>query len=189
MATPQPQPPSTQRLENYEEHLIALAQVESDRLQALADCVVEYEAEIAKIDKSYTKRIALLVADEAESQAELHNAIVDAPEEMFAKKKSRVVGTCKFGWKKQRGKVVISDDASAIERLIKVLGKDEAEQHINRKASVNKTSVAKLPGATLKKIGVTIEQDTETVFVKSTTSDLAEKIEKLRDSSLVDVDA
>lgn len=178
----QPQPNNNT---NHEEYLADLAQTESDALQTLGHAVQDYETAITDVNKRFSERITSLVAEEAEARANLHNAIISSPESLWSKNKTRIVDVCKYGWRKQRGKIIVADQETAVERLTMLLGED-AEQHISTKQSVRKTTVTELSATVLKKAGITVELDTDEVVVQSTASELAKKIEKLRDSSLID---
>ena len=172
---------------NHEEQLQQLAQAESDALVALQKAVASYDASMQRIEASFLETIGPLVQVEAEAHAALHNAIVDAPTKLWAKRKTRVVGLCKYGWRKRRGKLVVANQEDAIERLIRALGDNGAERYIILSRSLKKKELAELSASVLKKIGAILEQDTDEPVVESTASGLAKRVEKLRDSSLTDI--
>lgn len=114
----------------------------------------------------------------------LKAALESAPE-LFEKPRTRVFHGVKVGFTKQRGQVVIDDEAAVIARMRKLLPKDQAELLIRVKESVHKPGVYDLTAADLKRLGITITADSDAVMIKPTDTE----VDKLVNALLADIES
>lgn len=120
------------------------------------------------------------------SYEELKGA-VESGKDLFESPKTRVLHNIRVGWMKQRGKLEIADGDACCAALRKLLG-EEAEAYIKTTSMPIKPALANLPAKDLKRCGVTLSDDTETVVVKAADGDLDKLIDALiNDKDLEDV--
>lgn len=117
----------------------------------------------------------------AEAEDRLRNAIDDA-RQLFEKPRSQVMSGIRCGVKKQKGQVVIDDEAATIARIRKQLPEEQAELLIRRRESVHKPSVYDLTAADLKRLGIRLEDTDDAVVVKP----VASALDKLIDAWLAE---
>lgn len=120
-------------------------------------------------------RNALARARDAYDQ--LRELVEDSPE-LFEKPKTRTLHGVRVGWMKQRGKLLWEDDRTVIDALRKVLG-EEAEGFIKVSEKPLATRLQDLPAKDLRRIGVTVTDDTEVVVIKTADDALDKLIDAL----------
>lgn len=130
----------------------------AERVQALQD-------ELDAAQRRHMPAIRQAVAAAAGDLDRLHAAIEAAPE-LFVKPRTRVLNGIRCGWMKQRGQVVIPDEAKTIARIRELLPTDQAELLIRVRESVHKPAVYDLTAADLKRLGITLEADSDAVTIK-----------------------
>ena len=120
----------------------------------------------------------------AESAAKARTALKDAlgeSRELFAgKRRSVVLHGVKVGFKKDKGKVEMSDEAAVIARIRKLLPANQAELLIRVEESVHKPAVYDLSVEDLKRLGIEIKDTGDQPVMKLVNSD----VEKLVDALL-----
>jgi len=122
-----------------------------------------------------------------EAVAALHDelkAAIEANPALFDKPRTRVLHGVKVGYIKQRGQVVIKDEAAVIARIRKLLPKDQAELLIRVKESVHKPGVYDLTAADLKRLDIAISADTDAVVIKPTDTE----VDKLVNALLAEIE-
>lgn len=138
-----------------------LAEVNSN-LMAEAEELTEA---LDDIKKQYVPSMLSMAKRVAKLRKELEIE-VDAHPEFFKKPKSRVINAVKFGLRKKTGSLSWSDDDDIIVARIRKQHPENADILISVKESPSKDGLAKLSGEDLKKLGVTITDDSDVPFVK-----------------------
>ncbi|PLY02745.1 MAG: hypothetical protein C0622_05190 [Desulfuromonas sp.] len=114
--------------------------------------------------------IQTAAADVAAAQGALFETVKQSPS-LFVKPKTMVIYGVRVGFKKEKGKVSISNEEITI-RLIRKHLPDQAESLIQTTDKVLKNALQQLSGAELKKIGAEIQADTDQVFIKPVGDDI-----------------
>ena len=107
----------------------------------------------------------------------LHEAISESPD-LFEKPKTRTLHGVRLGYMKQRGKLQWEDDRSVIDSLRKVLG-EEAEGFIRTTEKPIASRLQDLPARDLRRVGVTVTDDTDVVVIKTADDALDKMIDAL----------
>ena len=128
------------------------------------------EDEIAALKRKHLPAIKKAAAATMEKQSLLKAAIEEAPA-LFVKPKTLVIHGVKLGFRKQKGEASWQNQEAVI-KLIKKHFPLEAEILIKTTEKPIKTALLGLPGSDLKKLGVTVTNDTDEVVIKSTDSDI-----------------
>lgn len=153
----------------------------AERLQALRD---EQEAAKRRRLQGIRNSLARFTA----SHDELKQALEES-RTLFIKPKTRVLHGIKVGWVKQKGKLIIGNPESVV-RLIEKHFPDLKETLIN---TIKKPVVAALQNMTaadLKRLGVSVANDTDAVVIKAADGELDKLIDALiNDDDLEEVRA
>lgn len=107
----------------------------------------------------------------------LHEAVEGAPA-LFEKPKTRTLHGVRVGFMKQRGKLLWEDDRTLVDALRKVLG-DEAESYIRTTEKPIAARLQDLPARDLRRLGVTVTDDTDVVVIKTADDALDKFIDAL----------
>ena len=99
-------------------------------------------------------------------------AAIEAAPDLFERPRTRVLSGIRCGYMKQRGQVVIADEAKTVARIRELLPAEQAELLIRVRESVHKPAVYDLTAADLKRLGVTIEADSDAVVIKPADGDI-----------------
>ncbi len=132
-------------------------------------------------------RKAVQAATEARDRLE---ADLQAAPELFKRPRTQTFAGVRVGYTKQKGKVAIADEDATIARIRKHLPDDQAELLIRVKESVDKTAVYNLEARDLKRLGITITDDTDAVVIKATDTEVDKLVNALlMDSEQVEAEA
>lgn len=96
----------------------------------------------------------------------------------FEKPKSRVIENIKVGFRKSAGKITFANPEQTV-ALIKKLFPELAPTLIQTKEVPVKDALGNLPAKDLKRVGVTVSEDTDEPFIKATDSDIDKLIDAL----------
>ena len=107
----------------------------------------------------------------------LFDAITESKEH-FVRPKTVIFYGVRLGYQKAKGEIVWEDEGQVI-RLIKKHFPDEVETLIKIKETVLKNALAQKSAADLKKIGVTVVETGDEVFIKPTDSEIDKLINAL----------
>ena len=151
--------------------------------EALAAIVTALNAGIDAVKREHMKRLKKAVAEAAEHHDALKSLIEEAPE-CFVKPKSVVFHGIKLGYQKGKGKIEW-DDADQVVRLIKKHFPDQADILIATRETPAKDALNNLTAADLKKLGISIVEGGEAVFIKPTDS----LVDKMVDALMRDATA
>jgi len=141
-----------------------------ERVQAL-------EAEVAALKRKQLPAIRKWAEAAAENQLALHDAIKESPES-FVKPRTMILHGIRFGYQKQKGEISWEDEAKVV-MLIRKHFPEQEEMLIKVTETPVKKALGRLPAADLKKLGVTVDNDTDEVFIKATDSDIDRIVEAI----------
>ncbi len=161
-----------------------MAEEYSSALGELDDRAAIMKAELRKVQRRELPAMKRAADRAAKAREELKRAVKASPS-LFNKPKTRELHGIKLGFQKQKGKVVFADEEATIKLMKKDLPKDQLELVLRVRESVHKPSVYDLDARSCKRYGITIEDDTDEVYIKQAVS----KIEKLIEGWLDDEEA
>ena len=148
--------------------------------EALADIVGKMNEGIETIKRSNMKQLKKAVVTAAEQFDALKTLIESAPG-CFIKPRSIVLHGIKLGYQKGKGKIEW-DDADQVIRLIKKHFPDQADLLISTTEKPAKEALAQLTAAELKKLGISVTDGGDAVFIKPADS----AVDKMVDALLKD---
>ena len=160
----------------------AKAKAFADARAQLAERVQNLRDEQESVKRKLLTGIRNSLARFRDAHTQLLELITDHPD-LFDKPKTRTLHNVRLGWMKQRGKLDIEDPARVIELIQKLLP-EQQEALIRTTQSPDRRALAWLPVRDLKRIGVSVTEDTEAPFVKPAD----DGIDKLLDALLSDAD-
>lgn len=149
----------------------------------LAGIVAAMNEGIEAIKRDNMKRLKKAVNEAAEHHDALKSLIETAPE-CFVKPRSVVFHGIKLGFAKGKGKIEW-DDADQVIRLIKKHFPEQADILIATSEKPAKEALAQLTAAELKKLGISVTDGGDAVFIKPADS----AVDKMVDALLKDATA
>ncbi len=138
--------------------------------QDLRDRVIALEDAINKLKKKELPGIRRSAVEASERQVDLRGAIAANPD-LFTRPRSFTIFGIKVGFQKAKGMLSWADDTVLV-KAIKKMFPDDWESKIKVTEKPLKEPLAQLPAADLKKLGITVTNDTDEVLIKSTESDI-----------------
>lgn len=154
---------------------------------ALMQVTVDLKAELEGVQKRYKTKLNKAIAEAAASETALLDMVAESPK-VFQKPKSQVLHGIKCGFKKSKGKIVITDEAQTIKLIRKQLP-DLAAVLIVTTETPSKEAMNSLDAAQLKKIGVTVTADTDVAFITDPASETDKLVAALMKSMTEEVAA
>lgn len=154
-----------------------LAQELAAARMMLKERVSALEAEVAALKKKNLPAIRKWAEAAAERQQALHQAIEEHPEN-FVKPKTMILHGIRFGYQKRKGEITWDDEAKVV-ALIRKHFPEMEEVLIRVVETPVKKALGQLPAADLKKLGVSVENDSDEVFIKATDSDIDRIVEAI----------
>jgi hypothetical protein len=154
-----------------------LAKQLADARLNLKEGLDELESEMAAIKKKFLPAIRRAVEKAAQRHEALRGAVEEAPE-LFVRPKTVIFHGIRLGYQKARGEIVWENTDQVI-KLIKKNFPDQAETLIQVTEKPMKTALAQLSVADLKKIGVTVIETGDEIFIKPTDSEIDKLINAL----------
>ncbi len=151
-------------LADLERRAKALAETR-DELVAI---VTELNAGVEALKRDRMKPLKTAVKAVAEQHDKLR-ALIEANPELFVKPRSVVLHGIKLGWRKGSGGVEF-DDAERVAELIRKHYPDQFDVLVQTKHKPLKAALEQLTVAELKKVGCTVEDSGDVVFIKATDS-------------------
>lgn len=149
-----------------------------DRLRELCAAL---DAGLKALQRDHLPGIRRALNRAAEAEAALHAAIEAAPE-LFAKPKTVVLHGVRVGYMKGKGKIEWESDEKVI-RLIRKHLPDLADVLIATVEKPSKDGLAGLSVADLKRVGVTVIDAGDQVYIKSADSALDKMVDALLKSA------
>lgn len=135
------------------------------------------QEELDAITKRRVAGLRSAVATVAQADADLKAAIAQAPG-LFVKPKSMVLHGLQLGYRKGKGSIEWEDDAQVVKLIRKHLA-DQFDTLVQVTEKPLKTPLALLSAAELKRIGVSVEETGDVVFVKDATSSVDKLVKAL----------
>lgn len=145
--------------------------------ESLAAAVRRLNDEVEAAQSRALPEIKLLVRETKRRKAKLEAAI-EANPALFAKPKTQQAHGVRFGLKKEKGKVTFANAAMVIE-LIKRHRPRPLSLLVKTTETPIKDALSKLPGDMLKKLGVTVGQDSDRPYIKLTDSEVEKLVAAL----------
>lgn len=141
--------------------------------------ILKYKNAVSLLKDKHTPVIEPQLKDIAALRKKLAK-LIDENRELFNRPKSKTVNGIKFGLQKQKGKVIIEDEAQTV-KLIKKNCRAMEGQLIVTTEKLIKTALQQLSGKLLKKLGVEITADTNEVIIKAADTDIDKLMDAIAD--------
>ena len=151
--------------------------------ESLASIVAAMNEGIETIKRNNIKRLKKAVAEAAEQHDALQTLIEAAPG-CFVKPRSVIFHGIKLGFQKGKGKIEWADPDQVV-RLIKKHYPEQADVLIATSEKPVKEALANLSAAELKKLGISVTDGGDAVFIKPADS----AVDKMVDALLKDATA
>lgn len=164
-------------MSNNKELIESAAKAFSKERSVLVDLVTTLDNEILKIKRKALPAIKKAVNATKETEAKLE-ALLRSNPDLFKKPRTWTIHGLKFGFAKQKGKIVISDEENTIKLIRKHLP-TKADVLIVKHESVSKDALANISVEEMKKIGCKVIADTDAVTIKPTDSDVSKLVTAL----------
>lgn len=159
------------------------AKLYADARESLAAIVSDLNAGIEAMKRKAMPEIKRAIGRASTHHDQLRAMIENAPE-LFAKPKSRTLAGIKLGYQKGKGKIEW-DDPDQVVRLIKKHFPDQADVLIATTEKPVKDALNGLSAAELKKLGISVVEGGEAIFIKPADS----AVDKLVDALLKEATA
>lgn len=150
-----------------------------ERVQALND-------DVEAVKRKAMRGIKTAVAGAAAAQDELTAALAES-RELFTTKKTQTFHGIRVGWQKGKGKIEFGDVDKVVE-LIEKYFPDQVEALVKVERTPIKKALQNLSAADLKKLGITITDAGEAVFVKPVDSDVDKMVDALLGSAIAEAE-
>lgn len=137
----------------------------------------DLETEIIAIKKKYMPSFRRAVEKAAQRHEALRQAIAEVPD-LFIKPKTVIFHGIRLGYMKGKGDIAWEDTAQVV-KLIKENFPDSVDVLLKITETPVKTTLAALSVSDLKKIGVTVVETGDEVFIKPTDSEIDKMINAL----------
>lgn len=151
----------------------------------LAGIIEAMNQGIEDIKRSNMKRLKKAVADAAEQHDAL-KALIEASPGCFIRPRSVVFHGIKLGFQKGKGKIEW-EDADQVVRLIKKHFPDQADLLIATTEKPAKEALNNLTAAELKKLGISVTEGGDAVFIKPADSAVDKMVEALLKDATAEV--
>lgn len=173
------------------EKLQAAALQLSHHTDALREELMLLDAELSAAKAAHMLTIRSLTRSVIKRQAELAEGIKARPE-LFDKPRTLIVEGIKFGLRKQPGRMSWGDDEQLLKRIDDLFAKGTISpaQHelvVETRYNVVAKGLEKLDASTLKRLGVTVEADSDAVEIKSVDSDVERMVKAIIKDAMKDV--
>ncbi len=152
----------------------------AQRCTALAETMAALEEDVTAAKKQHLPQVRRRAEATAEAKDALRTEIACASE-LFESPKSRVLHGVKVGMRKQLGILDFDSEAAVVKRIEQNLPED-LDRLTRVRTNLNKTALAQLSGADLKRLGVTVLGDGEEIVIRLVAGD----VEKIVNALLVE---
>lgn len=144
----------------------------------LAAVVESMQQEIDQIKQKYRDQVTYFAQETANSKAELI-AFIEDNKSLFDKPRTRELHGIKVGLRKAKGSVTFKDEARSVQLIRNLLPEEQSELLINVKESVYKPAVTDLSVADLRRLGITVEADTDVPVVKDNQASIDKLVDEI----------
>jgi len=163
-------------LEDLQKRAAALSRLRD----TLAELLATLQAEIDTVKHGHMAAIRRAARQIAQQHKELAEQIAANPG-LFAKPRSYVVDGLKFGLQKQKGRMSWDDDDALCRRIADLAGKgllteEQAALCVRTKAAPVASALEQLDAKLLKRLGITVEADTDAPLIKSVDSEVEKAV-------------
>ena len=160
------------------ETITKAAEVHSQARSLLSERVTALQAAQAALHREHLPAIKRALTKAAESEAKLRALVEDHPE-CFVKPKTHVLAGIKVGYAKGKGALSFDDADSVVARIKKHLP-EQADVLITTIEKPAKDALNGLTAAELKKLGISVTEGGDAIFIKPVDS----AVDKLVDALL-----
>ena len=158
----------------------------ADAHRELCEVVEQLKNEVETAKRKKIAAIQAAVTAAATERAKLKAGIESSPE-LFADPRTVVIHGVKIGLQKGKGGIEFDDPAAVVARIEKLYEAERATELIHTEKTPNKTTLADLPAAELKKLGVEIVAAGDQVVIKPAASDVDKIVAALLKSAAKEV--
>lgn len=162
----------------------ARAKLYAERRERLAAIVADLNAGIEALKRNAMPELKRAIASAATQHDQLRTLIESAPD-LFVKPRSFVFHGIKLGYQKGKGKIEW-DDPDRVVRLIKKHFPDQADVLIATSEKPAKDALNNLTAGELKKLGISVIDGNDAVFIKPTDSAVDKMVDALLDAATED---
>ena len=155
--------------------------------ERLAVIVSELTAGIEALKRAAMPELKRAINRASEYQDQLKSLIEAAPE-LFVKPKTVIFHGIKLGYQKGKGKIEW-EDTDQVVRLIKKHFPEQADILISTTEKPAKDALNSLTAAELKKLGISVVEGGDAIFIKPTDSDVDKMVDALLKSATEEVEA
>lgn len=156
----------------------------ADARALLGDRVSALNDEIDTAKKAHMRGIKGAVATAAAAQDELAEAL-EGSRALFEKKKTQTFHGIRVGFQKGKGRIEFGDADKVVE-LIQKYFPDEFDVLVKTTKAPIKKAIANLPAASLKKLGIEIDEAGDAVFIKPVDSEVDKMVDALLGSAIAE---
>jgi len=142
----------------------------SRRLQALND-------DLANIKRQAMPALRALINVAAQRHEELRVAI-SKHAALFERPRTQIFHGVKVGYRKMKGEISWEDDGQVV-KLIRKHCPEQFDVLVKTVETPSKEALALLPAELLKKLGVSVENDADEIFIKCTDSEIDKAVNAL----------
>ena len=141
---------------------------------ALAGVATAYMHELEAVRQRYVAQLRGTVGAAKAAHAQL-GSLLQASPELFERPRSVVFNGIKVGYQKEKGRMVIEDEAKTV-LLIEKHFPEKADVLINTTKTPAKKALEQLTAAELKRLAVEVTGDTDMCYAKDTAADVEKLI-------------
>ncbi len=164
----------------------ARAKLYADARESLAAIVSTLNADIEALKRKAMPDIKRCIGRASTHHDQLRT-LIEASPELFAKPKSRTLAGIKLGFQKGKGKIEW-DDPDQVVRLIKKHFPEQADVLITTTEKPVKDALNGLTAAELKKLGISVVEGGEAIFIKPADSAVDKLVDALLKEATADVE-
>jgi hypothetical protein len=151
----------------------------SDARAELRERVEVLEAGMRALKARYLPAIRKAV-ERAKEKQDLLWAAIDGSRDLFVKPRTLTLFGIRFGVEKQKGKIEWAKEATAgIVKMIKKFFPDSWETYVRVKETPMKKTLATLPSADLKRLGIQVADTGDAVTIKPVDSEVDKLVDAL----------
>jgi hypothetical protein len=166
----------------------ALTKRYAEAAGALSTAVCELEDAKTKLQREHLPAIKRLVARARDAKAALSGAIAESAE-LFQRPRTVTFHGVRVGLQKAKGRIEF-DDAERVVALVRKLHPEQFDVLVKATYRPVKEALAQLPGADLKRLGITVvPSDSDEVFIKDASGEIDKLVEALLKDEAEEVEA
>lgn len=166
----------------------SLTKVYADARGVLAERVQALQDELDQIRRRRLPGIKLAVGGAKAAESELERALA-ASRELFQDPRTIAVHGIRVGYMKGKGRIEWADEADLVRRVEKSYAPDVAARLIKVTKKVQKKALGTLSAAELRKLGCTVTEAGDAVYIKPVDDEVDKLVKALLDEETPDPDA